>query len=153
SASGILGTSPNGKIRIEFALDQSLPLQWVDGGQLRQVFDNVLKNAVEAMPGGGLIRVSTTEGDGEFVVTISDTGPGIPEENLPKLFSPFFTTKKVGKGTGLGLSVCYGIVKMHGGTIQAANNPEGGASFTVRIRRSGAPGNGKEEGFGSNTDR
>jgi len=153
AASGILGTSPNGKIRIEFALDQSLPLQWVDGGQLRQVFDNLLKNAVEAMPGGGLIRVSTTEGDGEFVVTISDTGPGIPEENLPKLFSPFFTTKKVGKGTGLGLSVCYGIVKMHGGTIQAANNPEGGASFTVRIRRSGAPGNGKEEGFGSNTDR
>ncbi len=153
AASGTLGTSPNGKIRIEFALDQSLPLQWVDGGQLRQVFDNLLKNAVEAMPGGGLIRVSTKDGDGEFIVTISDTGPGIPEENLPKLFSPFFTTKKVGKGTGLGLSVCYGIVKMHGGTIQAANNPDGGARFTVRIRRSGGPGNGKEEGFGSNTDR
>ncbi len=153
AASGILGTSPNGRIRIEFALDQSLPLQWVDGGQLRQVFDNLLKNAVEAMPGGGLIRVSTENGDGEFVVTISDTGPGIPEENLPKLFSPFFTTKKVGKGTGLGLSVCYGIVKMHGGTIQAANNPGGGASFTVKIRRPSARGNGKEEGFGSNTDR
>jgi nitrogen-specific signal transduction histidine kinase/ferredoxin len=155
AASGILGTSPNGKIRIEFALDQSLPLQWVDGGQLRQVFDNLLKNAVEAMPGGGLIRVSTEDGEGEFVVTISDTGPGIPEENLPKLFSPFFTTKKVGKGTGLGLSVCYGIVKMHGGTIQAANNPGGGASFTVKIRRhpGGAAAQGKEEGFGSNTDR
>ena len=135
AASGFLGTSPKGRIRIEFALDQSLPLEWVDGGQLRQVFDNLLKNAVEAMPGGGLIRVSTENGDGEFVVTISDTGPGIPEENLPKLFSPFFTTKKVGKGTGLGLSVCYGIVKMHGGTITAANNPDGGASFTVRIRR------------------
>jgi two-component system NtrC family sensor kinase len=153
AASGILGTSPNGGIRIEFALDQSLPLQWVDGGQLRQVFDNLLKNAVEAMPGGGLIQVSTENGDGELVVTISDTGPGIPEENLPKLFSPFFTTKKVGKGTGLGLSVCYGIVKMHGGTIQAANNPGGGASFTVKIRRPSARGNGKEEGFGSNTDR
>ncbi|MGO9412104.1 MAG: [Fe-Fe] hydrogenase large subunit C-terminal domain-containing protein [Spirochaetia bacterium] len=139
SASGILGTSPNGKIRIEFALDQSLPLQWVDGGQLRQVFDNLLKNAVEAMPGGGLIQVSTEDGEGEFVVTISDSGPGIPQENLPKLFSPFFTTKKVGKGTGLGLSVCYGIVKMHGGTIQAANNPGGGASFTVRIRHHESP--------------
>jgi signal transduction histidine kinase len=124
----------------------------VDGGQLRQVFDNLVKNAVEAMPGGGLIRISTEDGDGEFAVTISDTGPGIPEENLPKLFSPFFTTKKVGKGTGLGLSVCYGIVKMHGGTIQAANNPAGGAVFTVRIRHHHTGGL-KEEGFGSNTDR
>jgi signal transduction histidine kinase/iron only hydrogenase large subunit-like protein len=156
STSAVLGTSPNGKIRIEFSLDQSLPPQWVDGGQLRQVFDNLLKNAVEAMPGGGLICVSTQAGDGEFVVTISDTGPGIPEENLPKLFSPFFTTKKVGKGTGLGLSVCYGIVKMHGGTIQAANNPDGGASFTVKIRHHrGAPARVamKEEDFGSNIDR
>ncbi|HUI70466.1 MAG TPA: [Fe-Fe] hydrogenase large subunit C-terminal domain-containing protein [Spirochaetia bacterium] len=155
SASAILGTSPNGKIRIEFALDQSLPTQWVDGGQLRQVFDNLLKNAVEAMPGGGLIRVSTKDGEAEFVVTISDTGPGIPEENLPKLFSPFFTTKKVGKGTGLGLSVCYGIVKMHEGTIHAANNPGGGACFTVSIRHHAgfALGATKEEGFGSNTDR
>ena len=139
SASGILGTSPNGKIRVEFHLDRSLGSQWVDGGQLRQVFDNVLKNAVEAMPGGGLITVTTEDGDGEFVVTISDTGPGVPEENLPKLFSPFFTTKKVGKGTGLGLSVCYGIVKMHGGAIQASNKADGGgACFTVRIRHHAA---------------
>ncbi|HVO38525.1 MAG TPA: [Fe-Fe] hydrogenase large subunit C-terminal domain-containing protein [Spirochaetia bacterium] len=134
AASGILGTSPNGKIRVEFSLDPSLGPQNVDGGQLRQVFDNLLKNAVEAMPGGGLIRVTTEDGDEEFVVTISDTGPGIPEENLPKLFSPFFTTKKVGKGTGLGLSVCYGIVKMHGGAIQASNNAGGGACFTVKIK-------------------
>ncbi len=105
----------------------------VDGGQLRQVFDNLLKNAVEAMPDGGAIRVATEDGEGEFTVTVSDTGAGIPEENLPKMFTPFFTTKKVGKGTGLGLSVCYGIVKMHGGTIQAANVPGGGACFTVRI--------------------
>ncbi len=155
AVSGILGTSPKGKIQVDFRLDQSLPPQWVDAGQLRQVFDNLLKNAVEATPGGGLIRVSTEDGDGEFVVTVADTGPGIPEENLPKLFHPFFTTKKVGKGTGLGLSVCYGIVKMHGGTIQAANNPDGGASFTVRIRKAGvAVGTGaKEEAFGANTDR
>jgi signal transduction histidine kinase/Fe-S-cluster-containing hydrogenase component 2 len=134
AAEGILATSPEGKFRVEFRLDPALGPQMVDGGQLRQVFDNLLKNAGEAMPGGGTIRVATEDGEGEFTVTVSDTGAGIPEENLPKMFSPFFTTKKVGKGTGLGLSVCYGIVKMHGGTIQAANLPEGGACFTVRIR-------------------
>jgi len=131
----ILAASPNGKYRVEFRLDPSLGPQNVDGGQLRQVFDNLLKNAVEAMPGGGVIRVTTEEGDAEFTVIFSDNGPGIPEENLTRMFAPFFTTKKVGKGTGLGLSVCYGIVKMHGGTIQAGNNAEGGgACFTVRIR-------------------
>jgi signal transduction histidine kinase/Pyruvate/2-oxoacid:ferredoxin oxidoreductase delta subunit len=131
----ILAASPNGKYRVEFRLDPSLGPQNVDGGQLRQVFDNLLKNAVEAMPGGGAIRVTTEEGETEFTVIVSDTGPGIPEENLTRMFAPFFTTKKVGKGTGLGLSVCYGIVKMHGGTIQAENNAEGGgARFTVRIR-------------------
>jgi iron only hydrogenase large subunit-like protein/nitrogen-specific signal transduction histidine kinase len=135
SVNELLATSPKGKFRVEFHLDGSLGLQQVDAGQLRQVFDNLVKNAVEAMPDGGAIRASTEDGDGEFTVTISDTGPGIPEENLPKMFSPFFTTKKVGKGTGLGLSVCYGIVKMHGGTITAANNVRGGgACFTVRIR-------------------
>ena len=136
AAQEILAASPNGKFRVEFRLDPCLGLQNVDGGQLRQVIDNLLKNAVEAMPGGGEIRVTTEEGDTEFTIIVSDNGPGIPEENLTKMFSPFFTTKKVGKGTGLGLAVCYGIVKMHGGTIQAANNPEGGrgACFTVRIR-------------------
>ena len=79
--------------------------------------------------------MTTEEGETEFTIIVSDNGPGIPEENLTRMFSPFFTTKKVGKGTGLGLAVCYGIVKMHGGTIQAANNATGGgACFTVRIR-------------------
>jgi iron only hydrogenase large subunit-like protein/nitrogen-specific signal transduction histidine kinase len=148
SARGTLAALRNGKIRVEFLLDESLGPQLVDGGQLRQVFDNLLKNAVEAMPEGGTIRVASENGDGEFVMSVSDSGPGIPEENLPKMFSPFFTTKKVGKGTGLGLSVCYGIVKMHGGTIHAANNPGGGACFTVKIKRSV-----KEESFGPDTER
>jgi nitrogen-specific signal transduction histidine kinase/iron only hydrogenase large subunit-like protein len=128
-----------GRLRAERSFDPALGAQMVDGGQLRQVFDNLLRNAAEAMPEGGTILASTAAGDGEFTVTISDTGLGIPEENLPKMFSPFFTTKKVGKGTGLGLSVCYGIVKMHGGSIQAANRSEGGACFTVRISTPPAP--------------
>jgi two-component system NtrC family sensor kinase len=136
AAADSLGTSPNKKIRVQFDLDQSLGPQMVDGGQLRQVFDNLIKNAVEAMPEGGVLSLATRGGEQEFTVTVADTGHGIPVENLPRMFSPFFTTKKVGKGTGLGLSVCYGIVKMHGGTIQAANNAVGGgACFTVRLKR------------------
>lgn len=134
-----LASSPEGRYRVHAALDPDLGPQMVDGGQLRQVFDNLLKNAVEVMPDGGTITVSTRNEEKETIVTVSDSGPGIPVENLPKMFSPFFTTKKVGKGTGLGLSVCYGIVKMHGGSIQAANNERGcGACFTVRLRRGAA---------------
>ncbi len=134
SVTAILGTSHDSKYRVEFSLDDSLGPQAVDASQLRQVFDNLVKNAVEAMPEGGVIRIRTEDGENDFSVTVSDSGPGIPPENLPKMFTPFFTTKRVGKGTGLGLSVCYGIVKMHGGTITAANNEDGrGACFTVRI--------------------
>ena len=148
SVTGILGTSHDGKYRVEFSLDDSLGPQRVDASQLRQVFDNLIKNAVEAMPEGGLIRISTEDGENEFSVAISDSGPGIPAENLPKMFTPFFTTKKVGKGTGLGLSVCYGIVKMHGGAITAANNPGGGACFTVRITHPMKEGNGGSDSPG-----
>jgi len=145
SVGAVLGASHGERIRVEWALDPLLGVQWVDGGQLRQVFDNIVKNALEVMPDGGTIRVRSGNGDSEFSVSIEDTGPGIPEENLPKMFSPFFTTKKVGKGTGLGLSVCYGIVKMHGGSIQAANSPGGGACFTVRIKHFlKEAGNGKD---------
>ena len=137
----VLAASPGVPYCAEYSLDPSLGPQMVDGGQLRQVFDNLLKNAVEAMPDGGTIRASTEGGDAEVSISIGDTGPGIPEANLPKMFSPFFTTKKVGKGTGLGLSVCYGIVKMHGGSIQVSNVKGGGACFTVRLRQgAAAPG-------------
>jgi iron only hydrogenase large subunit-like protein/nitrogen-specific signal transduction histidine kinase len=133
SLSGILKAFPDGQYREVLDLDPGLEPQMVDLNQLRQVFDNVIKNACEAMPAGGVITVKTGHNDGGFSVSVSDTGRGIPEENLGKLFSPFFTTKPVGKGTGLGLSVCYGIVKMHGGSIEARNNPGGGACFTVKI--------------------
>ncbi len=123
-----------GQVRVELDLDDALGLCRVDRRQMRQVFDNIIKNAIEAMPGGGSLTVESRKGVGQFTVAISDTGPGIPEENLPRLFSPFFTTKPAGKGTGLGLVVCYGIVKMHGGTIEAANRPGGGARFEITVR-------------------
>ncbi|MGO9310164.1 MAG: [Fe-Fe] hydrogenase large subunit C-terminal domain-containing protein [Spirochaetia bacterium] len=123
-----------GQVRVEHDLDDTLGLCRVDRRQMRQVFDNIVKNAIEAMSGGGSLTVESRKGVGQFTVAISDTGPGIPVENLPRLFSPFFTTKPAGKGTGLGLVVCYGIVKMHGGTIEATNRPGGGARFEITVR-------------------
>ncbi len=123
-----------GQVRVELDLDDGLGLCRVDRRQIRQVFDNIIKNAIEAMPGGGSLTVESRKGVGQFTVAISDTGPGIPAENLPKLFTPFFTTKPAGKGTGLGLVVSYGIVKMHGGTIEAANRSGGGTRFEITVR-------------------
>ncbi len=131
---GLKGIASSGNISVSLDLDENLRVHPVDPNQLRQVLDNILKNAVEFMPGGGQITVTSREGEEEFCIKIQDTGPGIPEEHMSDIFSPFFTTKPVGKGTGLGLPVCYGIVKMHGGSIQAGNNPAGGAFFEIKIK-------------------
>lgn len=134
AVNGVRSMDPESKITVNLELDPDMGRHSVDESQLRQVFDNILKNAVEVMADGGTLTVITSEGAGEFVVKIADTGPGIPPENLSQVFSPFFTTKPVGKGTGLGLPVCYGIVKMHGGSIQAGNNAAGGAYFEIKIK-------------------
>lgn len=134
SLDGILKHYPKGKYQATVNLSEELGEQWVDPSQLRQVFDNINKNACEAMPEGGAITVTTDRDAEGFSVTISDTGSGIDPENLSKVFSPFFTTKGAGKGTGLGLPVCYGIIKMHGGSIHAGNNPEGGAFFRIQVK-------------------
>jgi signal transduction histidine kinase/ferredoxin len=131
---GARSLDPEGRIRVETDLDTAMPTYRVDPRQLRQVFDNVVRNAIEAMSGGGTLGVVSRGLAGAFSVQVTDTGPGISEDLLPKLFTPFVTTKPVGRGTGLGLSVCYGIVKMHGGSIAASNRPGGGASFEVVIR-------------------
>ncbi len=103
--------------------------------QLVQVFINLVLNAEQALrtSQGGDIIVAT-EVNGEWAtVSVADTGTGIPEETLDKVFDPFFTTKRAGEGTGLGLSTCLGIVNGHGGRIHAANNANGGATFTVEL--------------------
>ncbi len=125
---------PAGEVVFDFDLDDRLIEHAVDPDQLRQVLDNIVSNAVEAMASKGRIQLRSEECVGGFHVVITDSGPGIPDEVLPRLFTPFFTTKPPGKGTGLGLAVCYGIVKMHRGTIQAGNRPEGGAYFDIFIR-------------------
>jgi two-component system, NtrC family, sensor kinase len=101
--------------------------------QIDQVFLNLLANAGQAITGEGRISIETRREDGVAVVTITDTGPGIPLDVLGKVFDPFFTTKPVGEGTGLGLSISYEIITRHGGEIRADSPPAGGAVFTLRL--------------------
>ena len=102
-------------------------------GQLNQVFMNLLINAAQAIPERGDITIATSDGDGCVEVRISDTGVGIPPENLSKIFNPFFTTKDIGKGTGLGLSISDGIIRDHHGTIEVSSSVGKGTTFTVRL--------------------
>ncbi|GFO54300.1 two-component sensor histidine kinase [Geomonas sp. Red276] len=118
-------------IEIEERFSPKVALVSGDSGQLHQVFTNLILNGVQAMPAGGTLTVETLRGLDEetFQVCISDTGVGIPAENVNQIFNPFFTTKTT--GTGLGLSVSYGIVKEHGGTIEVTSRPGVGTSFCV----------------------
>ncbi len=100
------------------------PVAEVDADQIVQVLANLLTNAQHAMPDGGRITRDPGRHRGERRRDGRDSGTGIPEENLDKLFSPFFTTKQVGKGTGLGLAVTHGIVKMHRGQITVESNAD-----------------------------
>lgn len=101
--------------------------------QLALVFLNILLNAVQAVPGGGEVRIRSYQDNGWNCVQIRDDGPGIPPENLSKIFDPFYTTKDIGKGKGLGLSVCLGIIQSYGGTIDVESAPGCGTTFTVRL--------------------
>lgn len=99
--------------------------------QLNQVFMNLLLNAAQAITTHGEIRIRTYQATNNVVVEISDTGIGIPKDNLPRIFEPFFTTKEVGKGTGLGLSVAYGIVQKHNGKIEVESEVNKRTTFRV----------------------
>jgi signal transduction histidine kinase len=109
-----------------------------DGAQLQQVFINLVINAeyfINEQGQGGDLTVTTEAVADRVRVSVSDQGPGITESDLENIFDPFFTTKPVGKGTGLGLSICHGIIQEHQGSIQARNNPGGGATFVVELPR------------------
>jgi signal transduction histidine kinase len=102
-------------------------------GSFFQVLCNLMKNGADAMPGGGLLVVTVRQQGSEASVRVTDTGSGIPPEILDRIFEPFFSTKTGDHGTGLGLSICRDIVERSGGTIAAANRPQGGAVFTVTL--------------------
>jgi two-component system NtrC family sensor kinase len=113
----------------------SVPLVNVDVAQMQEVFMNLILNAAQAMEGKGILTTITRiTPDGDSVeVEIRDTGPGIPEDHLDKIFEPFYTTKEIGRGTGLGLSITYGIVERHHGRIWVESELGRGTSFFVRI--------------------
>jgi two-component system NtrC family sensor kinase len=115
----------------EYAPD--LPQILVDPDQVRQVFLNLINNAQDAISGPGTITLQTARVNGSVRVTVSDTGKGIPSDQMEKIFIPFFTTKDVGKGTGLGLSVSLSIVEAMGGRFEVQSLPGAGSSFTVEL--------------------
>lgn len=120
-------------IEIERQLAPDLPRIFADPSQLHQILINLMVNAVQAMPNGGRLTLATAQEGDNIVLSVKDTGVGIPEEILSKIFLPFFTTKDADQGTGLGLSVVDDIVKSHGGQIRAAAAQGGGTVFRILL--------------------
>lgn len=122
---------------IEITINNQIESQEIEGDsdQLKQVFLNILTNACEALESSLVkkIVINLKKIDNNIVIEITDSGCGIPQENIGKVFTPFFTTKKMGKGTGLGLAITYGIVKMHKGEIKVNSNIGKGTSFVITL--------------------
>ncbi|MEW6333567.1 MAG: PAS domain S-box protein [Thermodesulfobacteriota bacterium] len=122
-------------IRIIKKLSPSIPFALGNAGQLKQVFMNIIVNAAEAMHGAGTLTICSSYDPApkSITITFTDTGEGIPEENLSRIFDPFFTTKEIGKGTGLGLSTSYGIIEAHGSKIEVKSKVGEGTTFTISL--------------------
>jgi PAS domain S-box-containing protein len=131
ASAGVAPAAEKSGVRIQVVCNPDLPA--LKSAALYQVVLNLVKNAVEAMPGGGQVEVRAECRGGALVVEVADTGPGIPEADLPRLFEPFYSSKPEGQGTGLGLAISKDLVEKQGGTILACNRAGGGALFTVCI--------------------
>jgi len=119
------------KIKVVVNYNEGLPRITIDPVQIRQVFNNIIKNAVDAMSGGGVLTVTLSADEASQIIEIRDTGIGIPKENMEKIFDPLFSTSP--RGTGLGLPVCQQIVESHGGSIDVESEVGRGATFRVRL--------------------
>ncbi|MBK6765836.1 MAG: HAMP domain-containing protein [bacterium] len=118
-------------VQREFA--DGLPQLWGDGDQLKQVLLNLVLNAIDAMPGGGTLTLRTSADSEHVVLEAADTGIGMDEATLEKIFNAFFTTKSEVAGVGLGLFVCYRVVRLHGGLIDVTSAPGEGTTFTMKL--------------------
>jgi signal transduction histidine kinase len=121
----------NNNISVELHMAENLPSVKGSINHLQQVFLNLLINARDAMPQGGTVTITTEIKDFKAVAHFSDSGMGIPQENMTKLFNAFFTTKEAGKGTGLGLAICHKIISNHNGEIKVQSEVEKGTTFTI----------------------
>jgi signal transduction histidine kinase len=119
---------------VALTLDLNLSENYcIDVEALRQIIVNTALNAIQAMPEGGSLTVSTERTYTRIVITVEDTGAGIDPAILSKIYDPFFTTKEVGEGTGLGLAVTYALVQQMGGTIAVKSKPGRGTVFTISL--------------------
>jgi signal transduction histidine kinase len=120
-------------VTVELALDDHCPAAQADADQMSQVIINLIMNALHAMEDGGTLRLGLEQEQDRIKLTVADTGHGIPQAVLPKIFEPFYTTKEFGKGTGLGLTVVKGIIEEHQGTITVESDEGKGTTFTIRL--------------------
>lgn len=119
------------QVAVTTHLNDNLPLMKGDPGQLRQVLVNLIVNAVQAMPDGGQIEITTRMDQNKIILSVADSGIGMDAETCKKCFMPFFTTKDVDQGTGLGLSVAQGIIQAHGGSVAVDSRPGKGTRFDI----------------------
>ncbi len=110
-----------------------LPLIMADREQIQQVIMNMLTNSIQSITRDGEISINTAVKHDHIEISITDNGCGIPQDNIGKIFDPFFSTKLPGEGTGLGLSICYGIIKKHNGSIDVKSEIGKGTMFTIRL--------------------
>jgi signal transduction histidine kinase len=122
-------------IAVQLELDPVLPPVAGSSQELMQVILNLVLNAVEAMPSGGDLVITTSATAERVAIAVQDNGVGIPPENLSQIFEPFFTMRVSGAGTGLGLYISKNIVEMHQGSITVQSEPQQGARFTVTLPR------------------
>ena len=137
------GRCTKGGIELVSELASNPPAITADAAQLKQVLVNLVVNAIQAMPHGGTLSVRTRASDSHLCLVVEDTGVGMEEAILEKIFLPFFTTKDVDEGTGLGLAVVHGIVTAHGGSIDVVSRPGHGTRFEIRLPTS-SPGETEE---------
>jgi signal transduction histidine kinase len=121
----------SGQISVESRLEENLP-KIIDKGLCR-VVSNIVKNAFDAMPEGGELKIAAYRENGQVVIAIRDTGHGIPDDVKDKIFTPFFTTKPIGRGIGLGLPICFEVVQRYEGTIECDSQPGLGTEFRIRL--------------------